>query len=270
MTTTPAGGHLEARGDRLAGKAALVTGAGSQGDLPGTGAATAMLFAAQGAVVGVLDFDGERADATCARIEGDGGTAIPLIADLTKKAEVDAAIELFIRRTGRLDVVVNNAGIATADWDTVFAVNATGTMLVSEAAYPHLKQAGAGSIINVSSVVAMRGFGVGGQGAYAASKGAVQSLTVDRAFAWGPDGIRVNCLVPGHLNTPIGNSGGAGGRDMRRKANLLGTEGDAWDLAWAALFLAGPESRWITATILPVDAGTTAATGLGMLGRLTS
>ncbi|CPT92129.1 dehydrogenase [Mycobacteroides abscessus] len=260
------GGHLDGRGHRLDGRVALVTGAGSHGDFLGTGAATALLLAAQGATVAVIDSDADRAEATCARIRDDGGTALALIADITDDAAVHTAVDALVDRTGRLDIVVNNAGIATGDWDTVFAVNATGTMLVSQAAHPHLVRTGGGSIINVSSVAAMRGFG---SGAYGASKGAVQSLTTDLAYQWGPDHIRVNCLVPGHLHTPIGAQGGAQGRDLRRRANLLGTEGDAWDIAWAVLFLASDESRWITATVLPVDAGATAVTALAILDRFT-
>ncbi|WP_234442714.1 SDR family NAD(P)-dependent oxidoreductase [Streptomyces sp. FxanaA7] len=107
-----------------------------------------------------------------------------------------------------------------------------------------------------------------GSGAYGPSKGALQSLTTDLAYSWGPDHIRVNCLVPGHLHTPVGDHGGAEGRRMRSAANLLGLEGTAWDLAWAVLFLACVESRWITGAVLPVDAGTTTATVLGMLPRM--
>lgn len=260
------GGFLPGHGERLSGRAVLVSGAGSSGDFLGTGAATAALFAAQGAVVGVLDVSGERAATTCEVIDRSGGRAIALTADITDENAVGDVVERFADEAGGLDAVVNNTGITSGTWDEVFAVNARGTMLASEAAHPHLVLRGGGSIVNVSSVAALRGFG---GGAYAASKGAVLSLTTDLAYRWGPEGIRVNCLVPGHLHTPMGDQGGAGARDARRKANLLGTEGTAWDLAWAALFLAGPESRWITGVVLPVDAGTTTATGLGMLGRMT-
>jgi NAD(P)-dependent dehydrogenase (short-subunit alcohol dehydrogenase family) len=256
-----------APGDRLAGLAALVSGAGSAGDFLGTGAATAALLAAQGAVTGVLDVSPERATATCDLIKRRGGTAIALTADITDAGAVRAAVAEFVAEAGRLDVVVNNTGISGGEWDQVFAVNAKGTMLVSEAAHPHLVRSPAASVVNVSSIAALRGFG---SGAYAASKGAVLSMTTDYAYRWGPDGIRVNCLVPGHLNTPIADQGGAGAREARRKANLLGAEGDAWDLAWAALFLASPESRFITGVVLPVDGGTTTATGLGMMARMTS
>ena len=273
---TGTGGHLDGRGTRLAGTAALVTGAGSAGNFLGTGAATALLLAAQGAAVGILDTDTERAEHTRALIEKDGGQAFALPADLTDETAVRTAVDELAARAGRLDIVVNNAGISgeggvsavtRAGWEHVFAVNVTGAMLVARAAHPHLVRAGGGSVVNVSSIAALRGFG---SGAYGASKGALQSLTTDLAHDWGPDGIRVNCLVPGHLYTPMGDHGGESGRELRRRANLLGTEGTAWDLAWAALFLAGPESRWITGAVLPVDAGTTTATVLGLLSRVTA
>ncbi|MET7841356.1 SDR family NAD(P)-dependent oxidoreductase [Streptomyces sp. NPDC005356] len=268
------GGHTDGRGTRMAGTAALVTGAGSEGDFLGTGAAIALLLAAQGATVGILDISAERAEHTRKRIEDNGGRAIVLTADITDEASAHAAVDEFASQAGRLDAVVNNAGISgdggirgtsRAGWDRVFALNVTGAMQVARAAHPHLVRSGGGSVVNISSIAAMRGFG---SGAYGPSKGALQSLTTDLAYDWGPDGIRVNCLVPGHLHTPIGDHGGEEGRRLRSAANLLGTEGTAWDLAWAALFLACAESRWITGTVLPVDAGTTTATVLGMLPRI--
>jgi NAD(P)-dependent dehydrogenase (short-subunit alcohol dehydrogenase family) len=264
VTPERVGGYLDGHGQRLKGFAAVISGAGSAGELLGTGAATAALFAAQGATVGVLDSSPDRASATCELIDREGGAAITLIADITDDGAVRAALQEFTSAAGRLNILVNNAAISTGNWERVIGVNATGTMLLSEAAHPHLVRAGGGSIINVSSVAAIRGFGVG---AYAASKGAVMSMTTDMAHRWGLDGIRVNCLVPGHLHTPMGDHGGPAARQARRRANLLGTEGTSWDFAWAALFMAGPEARWITGAMLPVDAGTTMATALAMQGR---
>lgn len=273
--TVTVGGHVDGHGTRLTDRVALVTGAGSVGGFLGTGAATALLLAAQGATVGVLDTSPERAEHTSALIQAEGGRAMTLVADLADQAAVQSAVNTLAERTGRLDVVVNNAAITggapvetadATDWDRVFAVNTRGTMLVCQAAAAHLRRSGGGSIVNVASVAALRGFG---SGAYGASKGAVLSLTTDLAYSLGRDGIRVNCVVPGHLYTPMGDQGGERGRELRKRANLLGTEGDAWDVAWAVLFLAGPESRWITAAVLPVDAGTTSATGLAMLARMT-
>jgi NAD(P)-dependent dehydrogenase (short-subunit alcohol dehydrogenase family) len=145
------------------------------------------------------------------------------------------------------------------------AVNVIGTMLVSEAATPHLRESH-GSIVNVSSIAAVRAFGAG---PYSASKSAIIAMTTDLAYALGPSGVRVNCIVVGHIYAPMGAFGGDDAqRALRRRANVLGTEGDAWDVARAAGFLAGPDARWITGVALPVDAGTTLATGLGMFGRM--
>ncbi|WP_433472293.1 SDR family NAD(P)-dependent oxidoreductase [Spirillospora sp. CA-142024] len=266
---------LRLRGDRLHGRSALVAGGGGGPDpgFLGTGAATAVLLAAQGATVGVLDADAERAGWTCALIERQGGRALPLAADVTDEAAVERAVEHLVTETGRLDVLVNNTGVtggAVNDpdrrrWERVVEINLRGTMVTCRAALPYLRGAGGGSIVNVSSVAAVRAFG---SGAYGASKAGVIALTADLAYEWGRFGIRVNCLVPGHLHTPIGNRGGDEGREARRKANLLQVEGCAWDVAWAALFLAGDESGWITAAVLPVDAGSTAVTALGMLPRM--
>lgn len=268
------GGFADGAGTRMSGKAAVVTGAGSAGDFPGTGSATAMLLAAQGATVGILDIDAERAEHTRRLIEDHGGRAHALTADITDEEAAREAVDAFAAQAGGLHAVINNAGISgeggitatsRAGWDRVFALNVTGAMQVARAAHPHLVRSGGGSVVNVSSIAAQRGFG---SGAYGASKGALQSMTTDLAYTWGRDRVRVNCLVPGHLYTPIGAHGGEAGRCMRQGANLLGLEGTAWDLAWAALFLAGPESRWITGTVLPVDAGTTTTTVLGMLPRM--
>ncbi len=262
---------LPLRGDRLRGRVALVTGGGGGPDAGhlGTGAATACLLAAQGAVVGVLDLVAERAEWTCELIARRGGRALPLVADVADEGAAERAVSSLAAEAGRLDVLVNNTGVAggaglsdLGEWDRVVAVNLRGTMVVSRAVLPHLRESGGGSIVNVSSVAAIRAFG---SGAYGASKAGVIALTSDLAYQWGRFGIRVNCLVPGHLHTPIGDRGGEEGRELRRKANLLQTEGTAWDVAWAALFLACDESGWITAATLPVDAGTTAATVLGML-----
>ncbi|GAA2409811.1 glucose 1-dehydrogenase [Actinomadura vinacea] len=266
---------LPPHGDRLRGRVALVAGGGGGPDpgFLGTGAAIALLLAAQGAVVGVLDLAAERAEWTCALIGRQGGRGVPLVADVTDEAEVERAADALVTAAGRLDVLVNNTGITgdAADapdlrqWDRVVGVNLRGTMVTSRAALPHLRASGGGSIVNISSAAAVRAFG---SGAYGASKAGVIALTADLAYSWGRFGVRVNCLVPGHLHTPIGDRGGEEGRELRRKANLLQTEGSAWDVAWAALFLACAESGWITAAALPVDAGATAATVLGMLPLL--
>ena len=173
---------------------------------------------------------------------------------------------------GGVDVLVNNAGIAVGgalddlaieDWNRVLAVNLTGPMLMTRAAVGPLR-ASAGAVVNIASVGGLRGFG---NASYTASKGGLIALTRELAFSLGPDRIRVNCIAPGHIHTPMGDVGGEDMRELRRRAGLLDVEGTAWDVAWAALYLASDAARWITGVCLPVDAGTTAAMPLAMMQR---
>jgi NAD(P)-dependent dehydrogenase (short-subunit alcohol dehydrogenase family) len=258
-------------GRRLEGRVAIVTGAGSAGPLPGIGVATAVLFASQGARVGIVDISAERAASTEKLIAGVGGTSTTVVADITATTECQRCVHEVVQQFGRLDILVNNAAIAAgggdtatfdeAGWNRVVALNLTSVMVMSKTVVPHLRAAGGGSIVNMSSIAGMRGMG---SGAYAATKAGVIGLTYDLAFALGRDQIRVNCIAPGHLYTPMGNQGGEELRQQRRRAGLLGTEGTGWDAAWAALFFASEESRWVTGVVLPVDAGTTASTALAV------
>jgi len=264
-------------GHRLTGKRAFVTGAGTApgGDLLGIGEAIAVLFASQGAKVAVADVSGERAKATVGLINDAGAEGVAVIGDLSREADNARCVEEAVRALGGLDTVVNNVALSggggsptTVDlevWERVMAVNVRAAILTARHAIPHLKRAGGGSIINVSSVAATRALGTG---AYAASKAAIQALTRDWALIHGRDHIRANCIVVGHAHTPMGTTDEAG-RERRRLASLLGTEGVAWDIAWPAVFLASDESRWISGADLPVDAGATATTALGihMLNR---
>jgi NAD(P)-dependent dehydrogenase (short-subunit alcohol dehydrogenase family) len=255
---------------RLAGRVAIVTGAGSSGPLPGTGVATAALFASQGAAVGVVDISADRAANTVEFIERRGGTSRAVVADITQVTECERAVHEIVQQFGRLDILVNNAAITGAGgdqaahqdvWNGVIALNLTAVMLMSRTVVPHLRAIGGGAIVNLSSIAGMRGMG---GGAYASAKAGVIGLTYELAYSHGRDNIRVNCIAPGHLYTPMGDQGGPELRERRRRAGLLGTEGNAWDVAWAALFLASDESRWITGVVLPVDAGTTATTALAI------
>ncbi|MGY1743605.1 MULTISPECIES: SDR family NAD(P)-dependent oxidoreductase [unclassified Blastococcus] len=263
-----------ARGSRLAGRVAVVTGGGSEGEFLGVGAATAILFAAQGARVAVVDVSRERAECTRERIAALGGDAVVAEADVTDTASCARAADDMADRYGRLDVLVNNAALSGGgtvvdideeEWERLLRVNLGGVMRMSRAAIPHMVRGGGGSIVHVSSIAGTRGLGTA---AYAAAKGGVQALTADMAYSHGPDGVRVNCIVPGHLHTPMGFQGSARTRRVRLESGLLATEGDAWDAAWAALFLACDESRWITGVLLPVDAGTTATTHFAVRRRL--
>jgi NAD(P)-dependent dehydrogenase (short-subunit alcohol dehydrogenase family) len=258
-------------GRRLDGRVAIVTGAGSSAELMGVGGAIAILFAAQGAKVGIVDISPERAAHTRARIDEVGGESVVAVGDVTDVDDNARCVDEIVGRFGRLDIVVNSAAVTQGsgspvdvdlqEWDDAIALNLTALVLTARHTIPHLRAAGGGSIVNISSIAAIRGFG---SGAYAASKAAMIGLTKDWAFEHGRDGIRVNCIVVGHVFTPMGNQGGEDVRERRRRAGLLGTEGTAWDVAWPAVFLASEEARWITGVAIPVDAGTTVTTVMGM------
>jgi NAD(P)-dependent dehydrogenase (short-subunit alcohol dehydrogenase family) len=143
----------------------------------------------------------------------------------------------------------------------VMAVDLDAALFTARHTLPHLVDAGGGSVINIASIAAIRSHG---SGAYAAAKAALLGLTIDWAYVHGRDGIRVNCILPGHIYAPMGTHGGEPIRELRRQSTLLGVEGEAWDIAWPAVFLASDEARWITGVELVVDAGTTTTTPFAM------
>jgi len=254
---------------RLPGRVALVTGGGGAGDFPGTGIAIAYLLARHGARVAVADIDAGRAKYTCARIAEFGGEAVPVIGDVTDREACGRLVAATVDTYGQLDVLVNNAGVSpgaaeAADpdgtWDQVMAINLTSARHMTVQAVPHLEQSASAAIVNIASIAGLRAFS---SLSYAASKGGMVSLSRTSATVWGRAGIRVNCVAPGHIHTPMGYTSGEGLRELRRRATMLGTEGTAWDIAYAVLFLVSDESRWITGVTLPVDAGSVETTGLG-------
>jgi NAD(P)-dependent dehydrogenase (short-subunit alcohol dehydrogenase family) len=228
-----------------------------------------VLFASQGAKVAIADISAERAAATLDLVEKTGCEGLITVGDLASVDDNARCVREATDSFGGLDIVVNNVAISggggsPADvdldaWKKVMTVNLDTTLLTVRHTLPHLKATGGGSIINISSITAIRGYGAG---AYTASKAAIIGLTRDWAYLHGRDHIRVNCLIVGHAYTPMGNGGAP--RESRRRANLLDTEGVAWDIAWPAVFLASDESRWITGVDLPVDAGTTTTGPLAM------
>jgi NAD(P)-dependent dehydrogenase (short-subunit alcohol dehydrogenase family) len=248
--------------DRLKGKIAIVTGAGSGGELVGNGAATALLFAREGASVLCADLDEDKAERTAALIREEGGSATALRADVSKAADCAAMVDACVTRYGGLDILDNNVGISVrADvlevteeqWDRVMAVNVKSIMLTAKFAVPHMARRGGGSIINISSIAGLR---ANQSTPYSTSKAAVIGMTRSMAGDHGPQGIRVNCIVPGLIYGPMTAARmDAALRETRRQAGPLGTEGTGWDVAWAAVFLASDEARWITGVALPVDAG---------------
>lgn len=257
---------------RLEGKVAIVTGAGSSGPGIGTGKAISILMAREGATVLLVDLMLSNAEATMQHILEEGGSAIAFKADISKSKSCADMVRIALERFGRLDILVNNVGligkgsvidITEEEWNRVLDVNLKGVMLSCKYAIPAMKATGGGSIINMSSIDAMRCGSWEAKIPYTASKGAILSMTVAMAVQHGRDNIRVNCVAPGYIYTPlVAPSLTEELRALRRESSALGTEGDAWDVAYAVLFLASAESKWITGTILPVDGGLLAGTPL--------
>ena len=251
---------------RLDGKVAIVTGAGSQTEGIGNGRAAAILFAREGAKVLLVDRVGDRAEETARQLEeeGLGDACAAFEADVTDAAQCRAMVEAGEGRWGRLDILQNNVGIGAragtildmddALWERMMRVNVTGMMLAAKAAIPVMKASGGGAIVNISSIAAWRPRGLT---AYATSKGAVEALTRGLAADHARDGIRVNCIEPGPVFTPMVQVAGMpdGLREARRKATALGIEGTAWDIGWASVYLASDEARYVTGVVLPVDGG---------------
>jgi NAD(P)-dependent dehydrogenase (short-subunit alcohol dehydrogenase family) len=269
------------RPGRVEGKVAIVTGAGSTpGPGIGTGKATAVVLAREGANVLLVDLHPDRAEETAKMIANEGGKAEVFGADVTRAADCEAMVQAAVDAFGTVDILVNNIGLASVGtvvdtteeaWDRAFDINLRTAFLASKHAVPVMAAKGAGAIVNVSSVSALRGDGTV---AYSAAKGGLSALTVDMAYSHGRQGIRVNAIAPGHITTPMVLSAyGAGAKTdylktLRNEAGLLGTEGTGWDVAWAAAFLASDEARWITGVTLPVDSGVLTVTPLMMAQHL--
>lgn len=252
---------------RLEGKVAIVTGAGSRAAGIGNGRAAAVLFAREGARVLLVDQHADAAAETLAMIKQEGGEAEVFVADVTRAEDCRAMVERAVSRWGRLDILDNNVGIGGAgsvvdvseeDWDRVMAVNVKSMMLTSKYAVPAMAATGGGAIVNISSISALRPRGLT---PYSASKGAVIALTRAMAIDHARQGIRVNCIAPGPVYTPMVYAAGmsAEARERRRLASPLGIEGTGWDIGYAALFLVSDEARYITGQVLVVDGGVTIA-----------
>jgi NAD(P)-dependent dehydrogenase (short-subunit alcohol dehydrogenase family) len=253
---------------RMKGKVAIVTGAGSRAEGIGNGRAAAVLLAREGASVALLDVVEEWAAATRDMIVSEDGTSMVIRCDVTDEEQAAAAVRRAVGEWGRLDVLVNNVGVAgpagtavdvdIAEWERAMRVNVTSMVIMAKYAIPQMIRSGGGSIVNLSSVAGL----TGGHGRllYPTSKGAVVNLTRAMAAHHGADGIRVNAVAPGMVYTPMVSSRGMSPelRDARRRRSLLQTEGTGWDVGQAVVFLASDEARWITGVTLPVDAGATA------------
>jgi NAD(P)-dependent dehydrogenase (short-subunit alcohol dehydrogenase family) len=248
---------------RLGGRAAIVTGAAS-----GIGRATASLLAAEGAAVVAADIDEPGGRAVAAAIVESGGRATFVRCDVTSAADAQSAVETAVATFGRLDMLVNNAGVlrraeitrlSEDDWDRTMAVNVKSIYLLSRAAIPVMAAAGGGAIVNLGS-----GWGLSGGPravAYCASKGAVVNMTKAMAIDHGPQHIRVNCVCPGDTDTPMLRQEAA---DLgitvdeviaSSATRPLGRVGTPEDVARAVLWLASDEAGWVTGSILLVDGG---------------
>ena len=251
---------------RLENKVAIITGAGSSGPGVGNGKATALLFAREGAKVLLVDSQIERAEETLELIQKENGIASVFKADVTNEQDCKSMVETAMSLYGRVDILDNNVGISRrgtvleiseSDWDQVMSVNVKSIVLASKYAIPAMQQNGSGSIINISSIAWLRAHS---STPYTASKAAVIGLTFSMAADHGREGIRVNCIAPGLPYTPmVAPRMNDDLRETRKNAAPLGTEGTGWDIAYAALFFASDESRWITGVTMPVDAGLSVA-----------
>jgi NAD(P)-dependent dehydrogenase (short-subunit alcohol dehydrogenase family) len=250
----------------LAGKVAIIAGGGAAGDGIGNGRAAAILLARAGTRVLVVDRDLSLAERTVAIIAAEGGTAAAHQADLTDNAQCRSMVAAILDRFGRLDFLDNNVGIGSRGsvvdedpegWRRVMQVNVETMYLASKHAIPAMiRTANRGAIVNISSISAIRPRGLT---AYSASKGAVISLTRAMAIDHAADGIRVNCIAPGPVYTPMVYAGGMSetAREQRRKASALGIEGTGWDIGHAVRFLLSDHARYITGQTLVVDGGVT-------------
>jgi len=248
---------------RLEGKKAIVTGGAG-----GIGRATSLAFAAEGAAVAVVDLNAEAAQAVADEIRDAGGTAIAIAADVSSEAEIERIVATTVADLGGIDVVFNNAGIirrttavetTVEEWDRVFGVNVRAIFLMCKHAVPVMAASGGGSIINTGSGWGLKG---GGQAiSYCASKGAVVNMTRALAIDHGPQGIRVNSVNPGDVDTGM----------LRDEARQLGQAesgflaeaadrplqrmGQPREIAAAVVWLAGDESSYVTGSALVVDGG---------------
>jgi NAD(P)-dependent dehydrogenase (short-subunit alcohol dehydrogenase family) len=249
----------------LRSKVAVVTGGGAAGAGIGNGRAAAILLARAGTKVLVVDRVLDLAEQTVAMIKEQGGEAVALAADITRDEDCAMVVKSALDRFGRLDFLDNNVGIGSRgsvvddsqeNWRRVMQVNVETMFLASKHAIPAMIRGGGGAIVNVSSISALRPRGLT---AYSASKGAVIALTRAMAVDHGKDRVRVNCVAPGPVYTPMVYQRGMSpeARDRRRRASVLAIEGTGWDIGHAVRFLLSDHARYITGHTLVVDGGAT-------------
>ena len=248
----------------LKDKVAIVAGGGAVGKDIGNGRAASILLAEAGAKVLVADKDDALAKNTVQMIKDRGGEATSISGDLTKSEQCKKVVDFAVSKWGRLDILDNNIGIASKlsvvdepeeNWDHVMDINLKPMFLMSKYAIPEMIKSGnGGSIVNISSISATRPRGFT---TYSASKGAVLSLSQAMAVDHGSDGIRVNCILPGPVYTPMVYSNGMTKqhRSQRQNASLIQIEGDGWDIGKAVVYLSSSWARYITGHLMVVDGG---------------
>ncbi|KAH8809260.1 hypothetical protein F5884DRAFT_398307 [Xylogone sp. PMI_703] len=264
----------------LKGRVAIVTGAGALPGGIGNGRAAAVLLAEDGCSVVCVDLKKDLAQHTVDMIEKEGsGRGLAMAGDVTKAEDCQRIVAAAVSTFGRLDILVNNVGVHGPKGDAVavdmkefmkgLEVNVASMVQMAKYAIPEMvKNEGqwAGCIVNLGSVAGLKGGTPNVM--YPTSKGAVVNMTRAMAANHAKDRIRVNCVCPGMVYTPMMYAGAtpmsAQEREARKSRSLLQTEGNGWDIGAAVRFLASDQARWITGAILPVDAGATAATGIGI------
>ena len=261
----------------LAGKVAIVTGAGSVGPGWGNGKATAVLMARQGASVFAIDINPDAVEETRAFIAGEGGTCVTHACDMLEAPQVEAAVAECMHRLGRVDILVNNVGgshpgspvtMPEEVWDRQIDFNLKTPFLGCKYVLPVMEAQGSGAIVNISSIAGLRMSGERTHIAYSASKAGVIGFSKSVALAYAKKGIRCNTVVPGLMHTPlvehrlVRQLGANDAEALIAKRHSLvpvGHMGTGWDVAHAVLFLASDEAKYITGTEIIVDGGITAA-----------
>jgi NAD(P)-dependent dehydrogenase (short-subunit alcohol dehydrogenase family) len=259
--------------ERVKGKVAIVTGAGSIGEGIGNGKASAIVYAREGARVVLVDYNIDAANETKALIEKEGGECISVRADVSESNECKHIVDHCVQTYGRVDILHNNVGIevpggideiSEEDWDRVMTVNLKSMFLVCKYSIPYMLEQGNGCIINISSVNAIRTLSALSV-PYGASKAGVVAFTREIAVQYAAKGIRANVILPGLMNTPLVAAAlteayGGNFEEMIKTRDAMSPmkkQGDAWDTAYLSLFLASDEAKYITGASIVIDGGLT-------------
>jgi NAD(P)-dependent dehydrogenase (short-subunit alcohol dehydrogenase family) len=267
-------------GTRVLGKVAVVTGAGSNGPGIGNGKAAAIVYAREGASVMLVDRRLEAAEETKDIIDGEGGECFAFAADVSHAEDCARLVDACIARYGRIDILHNNVAIpgdpggpvevSETSWNETVAVNLTSIFLTCKYVLPHMERQGAGSIVNISSVGATRARLHRPNVGYSVSKAGIEALSRDVAIQYASRGIRSNTILLGGVYTPriVAERPGVDVAELIRKRSAQlpsGHMGDAFDTAYAALFLASDEAKHITGTTLAVDGGQSSFIGVAVV-----